>query len=315
MKQHLLSLAPWLAAGILNLSGAAEWPEWRGPGGQGHATVSGLPAHWSESRNVAWKTLIPGRGWSSPVIDGDQIWMTTAIETPASAEDTARRLKANTGDQPLMVLEKAEYRAVCVDRRSGRVVRDISLFTEREPQWVHKLNSYASPTPVIEPGRLYAHFGASGTVCLDTRAGKVLWTALKDGGGMNGSAFSSPVAARVAGKEQVLVQTRTKLAGIDKATGAELWTKEIPSFRGMNILTPTVRGDTIFTSAYGAKTYLFTVNKAADGTFSVKETWSLPMDASGSRAIPRRNSSFSIQCRRRSKSRSIPAPPAAIGSR
>ncbi len=176
MKHPLLSIGALLSAGVLNLSGAAEWPEWRGPGGQGHAAVSGLPTHWSETRNVTWKTPIPGRGWSSPVIDGDQVWVTTAIETEAKPEDIERRLKANTSDQPLTLMEQVNYRAVCIDRSSGRITRDVSLFTEREPQWVHKLNSYASPTPVIESGRLYAHFGASGTVCLDTHTGKVVWT-------------------------------------------------------------------------------------------------------------------------------------------
>lgn len=176
MKFRPLHLVTLLAAGVLNLSGAVEWPQWRGPTGQGHAMSSGLPTHWNERSNVTWKTSIPGRGWSSPVIDGDQVWLTTAIETASSPEDTARRLKANTADQPLTVLEKVEYRAICLDRRSGRIVRDILLLTEREPQWVHKLNSYASPTPIIEPGRLYAHFGASGNVCVDTKIGQVIWT-------------------------------------------------------------------------------------------------------------------------------------------
>jgi hypothetical protein len=176
MKRQTLPLLTLLASTASTFSAVVEWPEWRGPGGQGHAAGRGLPVRWSESQNIAWKTPIPGRGWSSPVIAGDQIWLTTAIETPASPEDAERRLKANTGDQPLTLLEQVEYRAVCLDRTSGKLTRDILLFTEREPQWVHKLNSYASPTPVIEPGRLYAHFGSSATAGLDTQTGLVLWT-------------------------------------------------------------------------------------------------------------------------------------------
>ncbi len=176
MKSALFALTAILLATGMHLPAAVDWPEWRGPGGQGHAVGSGLPTHWSEIQNVAWKTFIPGRGWSSPVIDADHVWLTTAIETPASPEDAKRRLKANTGDQPLTLLDKVEYRAVCVERSTGRIVRDILLFHEREPQWVHHLNSYASPTPFLEPGRLYAHFGASGTVCVDTGNGRVLWT-------------------------------------------------------------------------------------------------------------------------------------------
>lgn len=155
---------------------AADWPQWRGPNGQGHAPAKGLPLHWSGSSNVTWKTEIPGRGWSSPVIQGGQIWLTTALETLAKPEDAQRRLKTNTGDQPLTLLEKVELRAICVDRDSGKLLRDVLLLTVREPQWVHQLNSYASPTPVIEQGRLYGHFGALGTACADTRTGKVVWT-------------------------------------------------------------------------------------------------------------------------------------------
>jgi outer membrane protein assembly factor BamB len=110
------------------------------------------------------------------VVGGKQLWVTTALETPAKPEDARRRLSANTADQPLVLLEKVELHAVCIDRDSGRIVHDIPLFSEQEPQWVHELNSYASPTPVLEQGRAYFHFGTFGTACVDTRSGKVLWT-------------------------------------------------------------------------------------------------------------------------------------------
>lgn len=155
---------------------SSDWPQWRGPGGQGHAATTGLPTTWSDTSHVAWKVKIPGRGWSSPVIAGKQIWMTTAIETLAKPEDVERRLKANTGDQPLTLLEQVELRAVCIDRETGRIVHDVSLITAREPQWVHKLNSYASPSPVWEDGRLYCHFGSYGTACVDTQSAKRLWS-------------------------------------------------------------------------------------------------------------------------------------------
>lgn len=168
----------WIALATLSARSAApEWPEWRGPGGQGHAAPQARPPlHWSETEGVIWKTPIPGRGWSSPVVGGKQLWVTTALETPAKPEDARRRLSANTADQPLVLLEKVELHAVCIDRDSGRIVHDIPLFSEQEPQWVHELNSYASPTPVLEQGRAYFHFGTFGTACVDTRSGKVLWT-------------------------------------------------------------------------------------------------------------------------------------------
>ncbi len=164
---------------LLSALHAAEWPEWRGPSQQGHALdAANLPVTWSETANVAWKTRIPGRGHSTPVIEGAQIWLLTAHETKAPPAEVKKRLKANTGSQPLTVLEKATFHAVCIDRDSGKIVHDIELFARTNPQWVHKLNSYASPTPILRDGRLYAQFGAFGTACLDTKAAKVLWTNL-----------------------------------------------------------------------------------------------------------------------------------------
>lgn len=173
---HLFSYLTVLGLTLSSVH-AAEWPEWRGPSQQGHATgASDLPISWSETQNVAWKTPIPGRGHSTPVVDGNQIWLTTAFETKASAEETKKRLEANTGSQPLVVLAKVRFHAICVDRNSGKIVKNIELFSRDNPQWVHKLNSYASPTPILQNGRLFAQFGAFGTACLDTDSGKVLWT-------------------------------------------------------------------------------------------------------------------------------------------
>ena len=110
---------------------------------------------------------------------------------------------------------------------------------------------------------------------LDKKTGKFLWRSLKDGGGMMGSAFSSPVFARLAGKEQVVVQTRTRLAGVDRETGQELWVKEIPSFRGMNILTPVPDGEAgVFTSTYGGNTRLMKI-KSDGGKYATEDAWSL----------------------------------------
>lgn len=158
-----------------SLALAGNWPEWRGPSAQGHATAAGLPETWSETSNVAWKTPLPGRGHSTPLLWGDQVWLTTALEKPATPQEVEQRLKTNTGDQPLVVLSSVSLRALCLDRRSGRILHDIELLHVKDPQWAHQLNSYASPTPVLEEGRLYAHFGSFGTAALDTRTLKVLW--------------------------------------------------------------------------------------------------------------------------------------------
>ena len=151
------------------------WPEWRGVSGQGVSSAKELPAEWSETKGIKWKAALPGRGWSTPVVEGDQIWVTTAIENAASAEQAEKRLKENTGDQPVTVLESVSLRAICVSVESGEVLQDVELLNVKEPQWVHQLNSYASPSPIMKEGRLYAHFGSFGSACLDTRSGSVLW--------------------------------------------------------------------------------------------------------------------------------------------
>lgn len=136
----------WLA-----LAAAEPWPQFRGPRGDGTSTSAGLPIEWSEERNVRWKTPIHGRAWSSPVVWGGQVWVSTATEE---------------GDR---------LSAVCLDLDSGRIIHDLKLFDVDAPQFAHRFNTYASPTPVIEEGRVYITFGSPGTACLDTATGRVLW--------------------------------------------------------------------------------------------------------------------------------------------
>ena len=170
--KRVLAIAISLASSV---SAEQNWPQWRGPDGQGHAAAKDVPLKWSESENVKWRREVPGRGYSSPVIWGTQVWVTTAVEKAASEDEKAKRLKANTGDQPVTVLDSVSLRAICLDRDSGEIISDNELLNVKEPQWVHQLNSYASPTPVLEEGRLYAHFGAFGTACIDTSSGSLLW--------------------------------------------------------------------------------------------------------------------------------------------
>ena len=134
----------------------ADWPDFRGPAADGHASAGtnllGFPLTWSETNNVTWKTPIPHRGWSTPVILGKQIWLTTA--TPGGTD----------------------FFAVCVDADSGKILFNERIFHCDTPEPLgNNLNSYASPSPVIEAGRVYVHFGSYGTACLDTGSFKVLW--------------------------------------------------------------------------------------------------------------------------------------------
>lgn len=159
---------------ILSMTANADWKQWRGPTGQGHSKAE-LPNQWSETKNITWRTSLPGRGWSSPVIAGNQIWVTAAHEELASEEERAERLKSNTGSQPVDVLSMLRLHALCIDTDSGKLIHDIEILRKKDPQWSHKLNSYASPTPVIDNGKLFCHFGAYGTACVDTRSATVLW--------------------------------------------------------------------------------------------------------------------------------------------
>jgi outer membrane protein assembly factor BamB len=149
-----MRIAPALVVFLLTLSttvNAGNWPAFRGPNGNGVAESKAGPTQWSETSNIRWKTAIHGKGWSSPVIWDNQIWMTTATE------------------------DGKELFAVCVDRETGKVVHDLKVFTVERPAFCHAFNSYASPTPVVEAGQVYVHFGSAGTACLDTATGKVLW--------------------------------------------------------------------------------------------------------------------------------------------
>jgi len=152
MRSTVLILATILLLPAATATAGENWPQFRGPTGDGHSDAVGLPIKFGETENVVWKTAIHGRAHSSPVIWADQIWMTTA-----------------TTDGKQMF-------AVCVDRETGRIVYDLKLFTNDELQITHAMNSYASPTPVIEPGRVYISFGTYGIACLDTKTGRTVWS-------------------------------------------------------------------------------------------------------------------------------------------
>ncbi len=129
---------------------ADDWPQFRGPDGQGHAGQRGLPLEWSEEQNIVWKAPVPGLGWSSPTILGRQSWLTTALD------------------------EGRSLHVVCMDRETGEVLHDVEAFQIADPGKVHSKNSHASPSPILEGDRVYVHFGDNGTACLSTD-GKVLW--------------------------------------------------------------------------------------------------------------------------------------------
>ena len=179
-----------------------NWPQFRGPAGNGHSTSPSVAVTWSEAKNVTWKTPIHGRGWSSPVIWGDQIWMGTATD------------------------DGKEMSALCVDRNTGEVLRDVVLFRNPEPRFCHALNSYASPTPVIEAGRVYLHFGSYGTACLDTATGETLWER-RD---LPCNHWRGPGSSPIILDDKLIMHFDgydfQYLVALDKRTGKTLWKKD-----------------------------------------------------------------------------------------
>jgi outer membrane protein assembly factor BamB len=130
---------------------ADDWPQFRGPTGDGHGGLAELPLEWDEETNVAWKVTVPGRGHSSPVIKGKRLWLT-------SAHDDGRQLDA-----------------FCFDVDSGKIVLRTTVFEDVQTQRVHKTNTHASPTPVIDGKRVFVHFGSYGTACIDAASADILW--------------------------------------------------------------------------------------------------------------------------------------------
>ncbi|HKQ75006.1 MAG TPA: PQQ-binding-like beta-propeller repeat protein [Blastocatellia bacterium] len=177
-----------------------DWPEFRGPTGQGHSDERGLPLTWSETKNVRWKVAIPGRGWSSAAIQGDRIWLTTATE------------------------EGKSLRAISVDRNTGAIQQNVEIFRLKSLGPLNSKNSQASPTPILEGDRVYLHFGAHGTACI-TQSGEIVWkTRLDYDNGQHGPG-GSPVIY-----DNLLIvscdgQEMQYVTALDKLTGKVKWKK------------------------------------------------------------------------------------------
>lgn len=187
----------------------ADWPDFRGPWANGHVSSPGdtnrlgLPLRWSETGNVKWKTAIPHAGWSTPVILGRQIWITTAT------------------------LNGHDFFAICVDADTGKILFKERIFHCATPEPLgNKLNSYASPSPVIEPGRVYVHFGSYGTACLDTGDFKVLWK--RDD--LPCRHFRGPGSSPILFKDLLILTMDgidvQYLVALDKRTGKTVWKTE-----------------------------------------------------------------------------------------
>ena len=195
-------LTSLFAFGFVTTTCLANWPQFRGPNGDGISTAKGLPLTWNENKNVKWKTALPGRAWSSPVILGKEIWLTTANP------------------------KGTELGVLCVNRETGKIIHDQKIFDVEAPQYAIDFNTYASPSPVLEKGRLYASWGAAGVACIDTKTAKAFWTR-RDficnhyrGPGSSVSTFGNSVLLNFDGSDHQFV------VALDKQTGKTIWRTE-----------------------------------------------------------------------------------------
>jgi hypothetical protein len=193
----------WRAAGfclpaMMAVTALAEWPQFRGPSGQGQSAAADVPVRWSETKNIAWKTAIPGEGWSSPVIGDGQIWLTAAAERGTS------------------------LRAIALDQETGRLLHNVEVFRVATPPSIHEKNTYASPTPILEADRVYLHFGTLGTAALN-RSGEIVWKTQQlryahgHGGGGSPALAGDVLVISCDGTDQQYV------VALDKNTGEIRW--------------------------------------------------------------------------------------------
>jgi outer membrane protein assembly factor BamB len=162
---HIRLLLPAFVLASAIAAGGDSWPGFRGPTADGRSDATKLATTWSEKDDIRWKTGIHGKAWSSPVVLGNQVWVTTADEL------LEEKIPPSKGGAPANPVKEVTFFAVCVDRTSGKIIHDVKLGSEANPAYCHPFNSYASSTPFIEKGRLYAHFGSHGTWCIDTATG------------------------------------------------------------------------------------------------------------------------------------------------
>ena len=224
MKALLLQalFATALVVAAAPAHGQENWPQFRGPGGRGIGTSDALPDRWSATENVAWKTDLPGRGWSSPIVWGNRVFLTTVIN--AGESEKPRKGLYFGGDRPVPVDAVHQWKVYCLDLETGEVVWD-RLVHESKPQTpIHLKNSYASETPVTDGERIYCYFGNIGVFCLDLEGNEIWQRRLDPHPTRNGwGTAASPVLH--AGRLYLVNDndSQSYLLALDAATGDEAW--------------------------------------------------------------------------------------------
>ena len=295
MKAHALLLVLTLG-GASAVTAQSAWLQWRGPNRDGQFTGPAWPEKLDTNHlQRTWRVEL-GPSYSGPIVSGDRVFTTEskdkkfevvtafdrktgkelwraqwegAMTVPFFAKSNGDWIRATPAcDGESLFVAGMRDVLVCLDAQTGK---------ERwRFDFVKKLDAPAPDfgfvcSPLVDGEFVYVQAGAS-FVKLNKRSGELVWRTLAEKGGMMGSVFSSPMFAELAGKRQLVVQTREKLAGVDPADGKVLWEQPVEAFRGMNILTPVAYKDTLFTSTYGGKTIGFKVAQA-DGKFTIIEAW------------------------------------------
>ncbi len=212
------------------LNGDDRWPQFRGPSGQGQAVQTDLPIQFGLDKGLRWRTPIEGKGWSSPVVADGQVWLTTAVSAAASAEETDKKL-ANVEFKDIKeVASNVTFFAVCVDFATGKILHNIELTKTTDAQPINPLNTFASPTPVLDGGRVYCHFGNYGTWCLDAKSGETIWHEQIEVDYSVGPG-SSPIVC-----DDLLILVcdgcdQQFVSALDKATGKSAWKTSRPPLR------------------------------------------------------------------------------------
>lgn len=288
-------------------AGERCWNQWRGPNRDGKIESSNSdswPSKFDDDHlRQTWRIEL-GPSYSGPVMS-DKFVFTT--ETVDEQRESVRAIDRKTGEQRWEVSWEGAMKVPFFARANGDWIRSTPAYvggrlyvggmrdvlvclsgSDGKELWrvdfVQQTGS-SLPTfgfvssPLVADGHVFVQAG--GGLCkLDAKTGKLVWKSLDDGGGMNGSAFSSPVLVELNGRRQLVVQTRERLAGVDPDSGDELWSRKIKAFRGMNILTPVVYQGDLFTSAYGGASHRFDISPAdgadsdaGSGAMAVKEVW------------------------------------------
>ena len=214
-----------------------HWPQFRGPDARGIAGEANLPDRWSTSENIAWKTDVPGRAWSSPIVWGDRIFLTTAISSEEL--ESAKKGLYFGGNRPEPREVELEYRVICLDLASGNKLWEQTVNRGTPASPIHLKNSFASETPVTDGERVYAYFGNLGLYCLDLK-GNAVWTkrfephATRNGWGT--------AASPVLHDERLYIlndnDEQSYLLCLDKLTGKEVW--RVVRDEGSNWSTPFI---------------------------------------------------------------------------